>query len=192
MRKYVFKKRVFIKIFCILWILPLFASCGQPVLHKDFLEGGIRNPLLSDFVQSPEEWENRLFILGGTIVSCRYTEEGSLIEAVFFSVNSLGYPEAPSIVPRRFLAIYPVEKGILDPLIFKKGRDISFAGTFIENRIGFVDDISYTYPTFIIEEIYLWEKKGYYANPYPPFIFSIGAFSYGHNWGVAPSFSFGW
>lgn len=192
MRKYVFKKRIFIKIYCIVWILPLLVSCVQPVLRNDFLESGIRNPLLSDFVQSPEEWKNRLFILGGTVVSSRYTEEGSLIEAVFVSVNSLGYPEAPSIVPRRFLAIYPVEKGVLDPLMFKKGRDISFAGTFIENRIGFVDDTSYTYPTFIIEEIYLWERKSYYANPYPPFIFSIGAFSYGHNWGVAPSFSFGW
>lgn len=192
MKNHTLKNRILIKLALILSILPLLISCAQPALRKDFLEGGIRNPLLSDLVQSPEEWKNRLFILGGTIISSRNTEEGSLIEAVFISVNSLGYPEAPSIVARRFLAVFPVERGILDPLVFRQGKDISFAGIFLENRIGFIDETSYTYPTFLIEDIYLWERKGYYANPYPPFLFSIGVFSYGNNWGVAPSFTFGW
>jgi starvation-inducible outer membrane lipoprotein len=170
----------------------IFSSCSTPVLRKDFLERGFANPLLSDFVQSPDVWRNQLFILGGNIVSCRNTEEGSLIEAVYVSVNSLGYPQAPSLVARRFLAIYPVENGVLDPIFFRQGREITIAGVFLENRIGFIDDVSYTYPTFRIEEIYLWEQRSYYTYPHPPLIFSIGGFFSGGHWGVAPSFSFGW
>jgi len=188
----VIRKVIVLRALIIFAVFFFITSCSTPVLRKDFLENGFRNPLLSDLVQSPDAWQNQLFILGGNIVSCRYTEEGSLIEAVYISVNSLGYPQAPSLVARRFLAIYPIEKGVLDPVIFRQGRDITFAGIFLENRIGFIDDVSYTYPTFKIEEIFLWEQRGYYANPYPPLIFSIGGFFSGGNWGVAPSLYWGW
>jgi hypothetical protein len=63
----------------------------------------------------------------------------------------------------------------------KKG--ISVAGIFLENRIGFIDGVSY---------IYLWKQRNYYSYLYPPLFFSIGGFSYGRNWGVAPSFYWGW
>lgn len=167
-------------------------SCSAPVLRQDFLESGFRNPLLSDFVHSPDIWQNQLFVFGGNIVSCKHTGEGSLIEAVYVSVNSLGHPQAPSLVARRFLAIYPLERGTLDPVIFRPGKEITLAGIFLENRIGFIDDVSYTYPTFRIEEVYLWEQRGYSSSPYRPLIFSIGGFFSGGNWGVAPSFNFGW
>ena len=137
-------------------------------------------------------WRNQLFILGGTIVSTRYTEEGSLVEAIYVSVNSVGYLQPPSLLTRRFLAIYPIEKGVLDPVIYRKDKGITIAGIFLENRIGFIDGASYTYPTFTIEDIYLWEQRNYYSYPYPPLFFSIGGFSYGRNWGVAPSFYWGW
>lgn len=172
-------------------ILPV-VSCSVPVLREDLLGSGFRNPLLSDFIHSPHIWLNQRFVFGGNIVSCKHTGEGSLIEAVYVSVNSLGYPQAPSLVARRFLAIYPLEKGILDPVIFRQGKEITFAGIFLENRIGFIDDESYTYPTFRIEEVYLWEQRGYSSPPYPPLLFSIGGFFSGGNWGVAPSFNFGW
>lgn len=180
------------------WILLTFAvvsllfSCASPVVRTDLLERGIANPLMSDFLQSPDTLRNRLFILGGTILSTRYTEEGFLIEALYVSVNSLGYLQSPSLLTKRFLAIFPIEKGVLDPFIYSKDKGITVAGVFLENRIGFIDDASYTYPTFIIEDMYLWEQRNYYTYPYPPLFFSIGGFSYGRNWGFAPSFSFGW
>jgi outer membrane lipoprotein len=176
----------------IISVFLLIASCSPPVLRKDYLENGIRNPLLSDLVQSQDAWKNQLFILGGTITSSRHTEEGSLIEAIYISVNPMGYPGDPSLLARRFLAIYPKEKGILDPVIYSQGKAITIAGIFLENRVGFIDDASYTYPTFSIEEIYLWDQ-GSYKYPYPPILFSIGGFFFGNNnWGIAPSFSFGW
>jgi starvation-inducible outer membrane lipoprotein len=104
----------------------------------------------------------------------------------------VGYLQPPSPLTRRFLAIYPIEKGVLDPVIYRKDKGITIAGIFLENRIGFIDGVNYTYPTFIIEDIYLWEQKNYYPYLYPPLFFSIGGFSYGRNWGVAPSFYWGW
>ena len=192
MKNGVMKKITLLGILALLAMLPVLSSCTTPVLRKDLLESGITNPLLSDLLQSPDTWRNQLFILGGIIVSTRYTEEGSLIEAMYVSVNTLGYLQPPSLLARRFLAIYPIEKGVLDPVIYRKDKGITIAGIFLENRIGFIDGVSYTYPTFMIEDIYLWEQRNYYSYPYPPLFFSIGGFSYGRNWGVAPSVYWGW
>jgi hypothetical protein len=82
MKNGVMKKITLLGILTLLAMLPLLSSCTTPVLRKDLLESGTTNPLLSDLLQSPDTWRNQLFILGGTIVSNRYTEEGSLIEAM--------------------------------------------------------------------------------------------------------------
>jgi hypothetical protein len=101
MKNGVMKKITLLGILSLFAMLPLLSSCTTPVLRKDLLEGGITNPLLSDLLQSPDTWRNQLFILGGTIVSHRYTEEGSLIEAIYVSVNLLGYLQSP--LPVSFL-----------------------------------------------------------------------------------------
>ena len=62
--------------------------------------------------------------------------------------------------------------------MYKKGRDITLAGIFLESRKGKIDDMEYVYPVFEIRQIYLWDEQpnynynlypypyGYYANPY--------------------------
>lgn len=192
MKNGVMKKITLLGILSLFAILLLLSSCTTPVLRKNILESGITNPLLSDLLQSPDTWRNQLFILGGTIISTRYTEEGSLIEAIYVSVNSLGYLQTPSLLAKRFLVIYPMEKGVLNPVVYHKDKGITVAGIFLENRIGFIDGASYTYPTFMVEDMHLWDQRNYYSYPYPPLFFSIGGFSYGRNWGVAPSFYWGW
>ena len=89
-----------------------------------------------------------------------------MISAIFVPVDSMGYLKDSGVFNSRFLAIYPKEKGFLDPLIFLQEREITVAGEFKGTRSGRIDEMEYTYPLFEIKDIYLWEERmDYYIAP---------------------------
>ena len=149
----------------------VFALAGcSPVLNRDLMDTGVREFQLSHLVETPEAFKDHLFILGGVIVDTKLTEKGSQVEALFIPVNRSGYLRDYQRHQGRFLAIYSRSKGILDPLIYKKGREITLAGDFMEVRKGKIDEMEYPYPVFEIRQIYLWDEYvdyPYYAWPYP-------------------------
>ncbi len=138
-------------------------SCA-PVLRKDYLDTGLRDVPLSAVKQDPALYKDRLFILGGIIVSTRVTEEGSLIEAIYLHADSRGYLEGDA--DGRYLALYPKERGMLDPQIYRKDRRVTLAAEFSGTRHGKIDEAKYEYPFFVIKESYLWEDRPYYYQPY--------------------------
>ncbi len=141
-------------------------SCA-PVLNRDIMKEGMRDVSLSSLKDAPDAYKGRLYILGGVIVETKLTEKGSQIEALFVPVNKYGYLREPGHKDGRFLAVFPQASGLLDPLIYKKGREITLAGAFIEARKGKIDEMEYTYPVFEIKQIYLWEeRREYYYAPY--------------------------
>jgi outer membrane lipoprotein len=145
------------------------AGCA-PVLDRGVMDQGAREFQLSHLVETPEVFKDHLFILGGVIVETKLTEKGSQIEALFIPVNSSGNLRDSSSHQGRFLAVYSRSKGILDPLIYRKGREITLAGDFVEVRKGKIDEMEYSYPVFEIRQIYLWDEYRdypYYAWPYP-------------------------
>ncbi len=154
----------------------LFAAC-TPILDRELMREGVRNIPLAQVREHPEAYQGKLFILGGVLVDTRVTDKGSQIEVLAVPVNGLGYIRDLERYEGRFLAFYPRTSGMLDPLIYKKGREITLAGTFMENRQGKIDELEYTYPVFEIKQIYLWEEPRnyylmpaypyYYNNPYP-------------------------
>jgi len=154
----------------------ILSSCA-PVLRQEIMEKATRDFSLSDMRNNPDIYKGRLFILGGSIINTKITEHGSEIEAIYVPVDSRGYLKDVEPSNGRFLAIYPKERGILDPIIYCKGRNITLAGEFIETHSGKIDEAQYTYPVFKIVEIYLWQEKrdyypgyyypGYYPYPYP-------------------------
>ncbi len=150
----------------------MLCSCA-PVLHEEYMKAGLIDVPLSDMRENPEFYKRKLFILGGIIVNTKITEKGSLIEALYIPVNSKGYLRESGRSRGRFLAIYPKDSGLLDPVIYRKGKEITVAGEFIETRKGRIDEMEYTYPVFEIKEIYLWaERREYYYYPYyPPYYY---------------------
>ena len=158
----------------------LMLSACTPVLNRDLMREGERNVPLSQVREHPDTYQGKLFILGGLIVDTRVTDKGSLIEALFVPVSSLGYlKDLDQQYGGRFLALFPRTSGMLDPLIYKKGREITLAGTFLENRQGKIYEMEYTYPVFEIKQIYLWdEQRDYYMMPgypyYPSYPYSYG------------------
>ena len=153
--------------FAAVMVLAL-AGCS-PVLNRDLMNTGAREFQLSHLVETPEVFKDHLFILGGVIVDTKLTEKGSQIEALFIPVNASGYLRDYQRHQGRFLAVYSRSKGILDPLIYKKGREITLAGDFIEVRKGKIDEMEYFYPVFEIRQIHLHEEYRdypYYGWPY--------------------------
>lgn len=138
-----------------------------PVLNKELMYRGTREVPFSRLREVPDAYKGKLFILGGLIVETRFAEKGSQIEALAVPVDSRGYLKAIERTQGRFLALYPRSEGLLDPLVYKKGREITLAGEFVELRKGKIDEMEYVYPVFEIREIYLWEERiNYYYAPY--------------------------
>jgi outer membrane lipoprotein len=147
----------------IIAIIILALGGCSPVLNRDLMNEGVREFQLGHLVETPEVFKDHLFILGGVIVDTRLAETGSQIEAVFVPVNAYGDLRDTGRYHGRFLAVYSRSKGLLDPLIYRKGREITLAGDFIGVRKGKIDELEYTYPVFDIRQIHLWEEY----RPYP-------------------------
>jgi outer membrane lipoprotein len=172
------------KLFFIIFGMLILFSCA-PVLRQDIMETGIKEFSLSDVRSNPDFYKGKLFILGGSIVNTKLTQEGSQVEALYIPVDSRGYLRdvEPLSSDGRFLAILHKEQGILDPLIYRKGRDITLAGEFIETRSGKIDEAEYIYPVFEIVQIYLWrEARDYYSGYYYPGYYYPYYYSYPYWW----------
>ncbi|HMK55224.1 MAG TPA: Slp family lipoprotein [Dissulfurispiraceae bacterium] len=145
--------------------LGLIAACA-PVFREDIMKNATLNPSLSELNAAPLLFEGKLYVLGGKIVSTRVTKEGSLIEAIYAPVDSRGYLK-DYVRSVRFMALYPKDRGILDPLIFRKNRDMSIAGVYKGTRIEKLDEMEYAYAYFEIVDFRLWEESRYYPAYYP-------------------------
>ena len=152
--------------FLICAVLMVFSACS-PVLNREVMNQGMRDVPFSQLREAPDVFKGKLFILGGLIVETRLFEKGSQIEALSVPVDSLGYIQEAGRTQGRFLALYPRSKGLLDPVVYRRGREVTLAGEFVEARKGKIDEMEYVYPVFEIREIYLWEeRKDYYNYPY--------------------------
>jgi outer membrane lipoprotein len=150
------------------------AACA-PVLDRVLMQQGVREFRLSYLIETPEAFKDHLFILGGIIVETKLLADGSQIEAVYMPVDRYGYLEYASAYQGRFLAVFPRAKGLLDPMIFKKGREITIAGDYAGVRKGRIDEMEYAYPVFEIRQIHLWEdQRDYWPYGYPSYYYYPG------------------
>ena len=158
----------------IIAVLLALAGCA-PVLDRGLMDQGVREFQLSYLAETPEVFKDKLFILGGVIVDTKLMEKGSQIEVLFIPVNATGYLRDYQMHQGRFLAVYSRSKGILDPLIYKKGREITLAGDFVEVRKGKIDEMDYSYPVFEIRQVHLWDENRDY--PYYGWSYSYPYYS---------------
>ncbi len=174
------KKHCFI-VFSI--VITLFLLCCAPVLRKELMDLSIRDVLLAEIKKNPDLYKGKLFAFGGIIVNTKVTAEGSLIEALYVSVNSRGYFKGISSSNGRFLALFPKESGFLDPMIFRSKREITLAGEFMGIRVGTIDETEYLYPFFRIVELYLWEERSNYYYVMPPYYAPYPYYWWGYPYG---------
>jgi outer membrane lipoprotein len=153
-----------VSIISVTFVLLLAISSCAPVIRKDLMDVGIRDVPMSEVKKDPDLYKGKLFIMGGIIAHTKVVPEGSLIEALYVPVDAQGYLTGNGN-NGRYLALFPKESGLLDPVIYRSGKKITVAAEFMGTRSGKLDDAEYVYPFFVIREIYLWEERMYY---YPP------------------------
>ncbi|MFA5353634.1 MAG: Slp family lipoprotein [Thermodesulfovibrionales bacterium] len=159
-------------------------SCTSAV-RSDYLEKGTVNFSSPALTSDPETYKGRLFVFGGIIVSTKVTEKGSLIEGIYLPVDSQGTPKTERPKDGRFLAFYPKEAGILDPVLYRPRKEVTIAGEFTEVRQGKIDEMQYSYPVFEIRDIRLWEERNsiIVPPPYPSWYYPAPYWWYDPWWG---------
>ena len=164
----------------------LLVSCA-PVLNRELMREGQRNISFDELRANPDVYKGRLYVLGGLIAETRFTEIGSQLEVLSVPVDSSGYLMENERSNGRFLAVYPKDKGLLDPIVYKKGREVTLAGEFREIRKGRIDEMEYDYPVFEIRQIHLFEEQQYYNRyPYPYYPYYPYPYLYDPYWGPWP------
>jgi len=164
----------------------LLVSCA-PVLNRELMREGQRNISFDELRANPDVYKGRLYVLGGLIAETRFTENGSQLEVLSVPVDSSGYLMENERSNGRFLAVYPKDKGLLDPIVYKKGREVTLAGEFREIRKGRIDEMEYDYPVFEIRQIHLFEEQQYYNRyPYPYYPYYPYPYLYDPYWGPWP------
>jgi outer membrane lipoprotein len=157
------------------------ASC-TPVLSRDLIAQGTREFSPAQLVQTPEMFKDRLYIFGGVIVDTKLREDGSEIEGIFVPVDRWGHLKDPAEYHGRFIAIYPRSRGVLDPMVYRTGRQVTLAADFSGVRKGTIDQMEYSYPVFIVRQLYLWDRyaeyPGYYYGPYYPYYYPYYPYYY--------------
>jgi len=149
-------------------LFSLILTACASVLPRDLLRSADRTTALSALQKDPDRYKEKLFVFGGTIVETRVTAEGSLIEALHRPVDGKGYILRARRPDGRFLALYPKNMGLLDPLIYAPGRDVTVAATFVGSRAGKIGEIETAFPLFEIKNVHLWaEMETAYPPPYP-------------------------
>lgn len=93
---------------------------------------------------------------GGVIASVKNTDAGTMIEVVNFELTDWGRPRPSDQSEGRFRAYL---NEFVDPMVYKKGRLISFLGTVGEPQAGKIDDFDYLFPTLQVAGKKLWEER---------------------------------
>ena len=172
--------RRFLPALLLLLLLFTLPSCVS-VIRKDLMDQGIRGFSMAEVVKNPGLYEGKLFILGGRIVETKLTREGSLIEALYGPVNWAQEVDDLEKPTRRFLALYPKNGEILDPVIYGRGREVTIAAVFEGMRAGKIDDMEYQFPFFRAKQVYLWPRRAQiFYGPSPGLSPFWGPWRYGY------------
>jgi len=146
------------------FLLPILLTSCAHVLSKEYVQSATPGVSFMQIEENPEAYLGKTFILGGTIAGTTDTKEGSVVEVVENPVDKYGNITDPDISEGRYI-IETVQH--LDPLIYRKGRHITFAGKLIGSKKKMLDKMEYRYPVFQAEQIYMWRTIRNYPPPYP-------------------------
>jgi outer membrane lipoprotein len=114
---------------------------------------------------NPEAYTDRMVMLGGDILAVRNVEGGTLLEILQKPLDSYERPYLTDHTEGRFM-VHCTQ--YLDPVVYKKGREITVAGRVLGVRKGPIGEVEYTYPLLSCVELYLWpEPVPLVPSPYP-------------------------
>jgi len=148
-------------IICIFSLLAL--SCAH-VISKEHRDEAVKDLRFDQLIDNTEAYFNKMFIFGGIIAETKLTGKGTEIEVVQSPLDKFGNIIDEDVSEGRFII---TTTKYLDPLIYRKGRDITVAGVLSGSKKGLIGEIEYTYPVFEARELYLFKEEECFPCPYP-------------------------
>lgn len=115
------------------------------------------NTPLVDYQQvaaSPATQKDKMARWGGVIADIQNKADKTQLDVVFYPLRAYGRP----IVGKESIGRFRVYvDGFLDPMVYQKGRSVTFAGQVTGVEKGMVGEHVYQYPTMAATGHYLWE-----------------------------------
>ncbi len=161
--------------FTLIFLFFLFIIHGCATLPRSLQEiPALRDVPFSYVKNNPEQYYDVSLLWGGKIITCMNTEEGTIFEMLYLSIDSEGYPTETDASTGRFIV---KSKNFLDCAVYSNGRLLTVVGTFKGLKDGKIDEMPYSFPILEAKATYLWKKR--YPHPYYYWRPSIW-FWYGH------------
>ena len=136
---------------CLLAGLLLVACATQ--IPPEIKEAPADNPTLEQVRDSTGDFLSRPVRWGGVIVETENRENTTWVTVLALPLSRDGKPEVSDSSPGRFIAIVPA---FLDPMVYSRDRQVTFAGTVLRSETRKVGEFPYTYVTIAADHHYLW------------------------------------
>lgn len=144
-----------LKLFTLLGFTMLITACSTipaelQTTNEDNLVG------FNAAVANPTTVEGRSARWGGVIAGVKNQDNKTIVEVVNFDLRTWGRPEISSDSNGRFRAVID---GFVDPVVYEKGRSVTFVGTISGAEEGKIDEHTYIFPTLAVSGRKLWEEE---------------------------------
>lgn len=110
----------------------------------------------STALDNPTQAQGSAARWGGVIAEVSNSDDGTVIEVVNYELNSYGRPVVTDNSDGRFRAVID---GFVDPMVYEKGRSVTFSGTIGEPVEDKIDEYRYLFPTLNATGRYLWKER---------------------------------
>ncbi|NIS70014.1 MAG: hypothetical protein GTO12_14050 [Proteobacteria bacterium] len=145
-----------------LMVLILEGCAGA--ISKQTRETAIRHIGPESILLELENYEGKLVLMGGRIVETENREDGTVVKILQGPLSRYDdRPMDPSGPKRYFLVRYA---DFRDPELYRKGREITVAGTVAGKEVSKVDGIEQTHLMLQNRETHIWpHRRNYYWEP---------------------------
>ncbi|MFC0444568.1 Slp family lipoprotein [Pseudidiomarina halophila] len=129
-------------------------------------------------LENPEQAQGKMARWGGVIADVSNSDDGTTVEVVNYELSSYGRPAVTDSSDGRFRAKID---GFVDPMVYKKGRSITFTGMISAPEEGKIDEFRYLFPTLDVTGKHLWKE-----NNKQPMEVDYSSLWYRHHWYSPP------
>lgn len=115
-------------------------------------------------IQAPEKHVGQMVRWGGVIAKVRNKSDHSIVEVAYYPISSSGRPRVDERHSSgRFRAKIP---GLADPMVYKKGKAITFVGPLGKPIESKIDEFTYKFPLVLAQQHVLWKDLPEYDDRY--------------------------
>lgn len=143
---------MFLRLFALIGALFL-AGCAS---YPDPVQLPPETPTVTyeQVATAPDKAKGEMAQWGGVVAGIHNLAEGTMVEMVFYPLRGYGRPLLGKESIGRFRVYVD---GFLDPMVYQKGRSMTFLGAVEGLEEGAVGEQKYIFPTLKAKGYYLWE-----------------------------------